>query len=106
MPAPPDSPLPHDHDTAIFTELYQIVNTLTAAEEAAIRQITPLIKIIGLSQVNIGAMGNIHFLWQKSKLNLILPNLPKYCRWIVIKSRQGYGTMAAMKLKVFIKLKI
>ena len=48
MPVPPDFPLPHDRDTAIFTELYQILNTLTAAEEVAIRQITHLINIFSL----------------------------------------------------------
>ena len=106
MPVPPDFPLPHDRDTEIFTELYQIMKTLAAAEESAIIQITPFINIISLSKGNIGAKGNIHCLWQKSKLNLILPDLPKYCRLIVIKRRQGYGTMATMKSKTFINLKI
>ena len=101
MPVPPYFPFPHDHDTAIFTELYQIVMTLTAADEADIRQITPLINILSLSQGNDGAKGNINCLWQKSKLNLILPNLPKDCRWIVIKRRHGYGTMATIKSKTF-----
>ena len=95
MPVPPDFLLPHDRNTAIFTELYQIMKTLTATEEAAIRQITPLINIFSLSQRNIGAKGNIHCLWKKSKLNLILP---KDCRWIVIKRRQGYGTMEKINL--------
>ena len=88
MPVPQDFPLPHDRDTAIFTELYQIM------------------KILSLSQGNIGAKGNIHFLWQKSKLNLILPNLPKDCIWVVIKCQQGYGTMTTMKLTKFIKIMI
>ena len=106
MPVPPDFPFTHDRDTAIFTELYQIVKTLIAAEEAFIRQITPLINIPILSQVKIGSKGNIHCICQKSKLNLILPNLPKDCRWIVIKLRQGYGTMATMKSTTFTKLRI
>ena len=106
MPVPPDFPFTHDRDTAIFTELYQIVMTLTAADEADIRQITPLINILSLSQGNDGAKGNINCLWQKSKLNLILTNLPKDCIWIVIKRRQGYGTMATMQLTKFIRLNI
>ena len=77
------------------------MKTLTASEEASMRQITPLIKILIFSQGNIGTKGNIHYLWKKSKLNLILPNLPKDCRWIVIKRRHGYGTMATIKSKTF-----
>ena len=106
MPVPPDFPLPHDCDTAMFTEPYQIMKTLTTAEEAAIRQITLLINILRLSKGKFGAKLNIHCLWQKSKLNLILTNLPKDCIWIVIKRRQGYSTMATMKLIDFINLKI
>ena len=65
-------------------ELFELLSTFTAAEEAAIRQITPMISIVRLAQGNIGSKGNTSCVWQQSKLNTILPNLPRECKHIVI----------------------
>jgi PIF1 helicase. len=66
-------------------ELAKLLSSFTAAEEAAIRQITPLISIVSLKEGNIGAKGNTHLVWQQSKLQLILPNLPQECKFIIMK---------------------
>lgn len=58
---------------------------MTAAEEAAIRQITPLISIVRLTHGNIGSKGNTSCVWQQSRLNTVLPNLPQNCGYIVVK---------------------
>ena len=67
--------------------LFSLLSNLIAAEEAAIRQITPLISIVQLNHGNIGCKGNTSCVWQKSKLNLILPNLPEECKFIIITRR-------------------
>ena len=64
------------------------MQSLTAAEEAAIRQITPLISIVRLNHGNLATKGNTSCVWQQSKLNLILPNLPSECKFVVLTRRQ------------------
>ena len=69
-------------------ELLELLSTFTAAEEAAIHQITPMIAIVLLAQGNIGSKGNTSCVWHQSKLNTILPNLPQECKYIVITRQQ------------------
>ena len=63
---------------------------MTCIEEAAIRQITPLISIVKLAYGNIGSKGNTTCMWNESKLSTILPNLPSKCQYFVLsfKSKQ------------------
>ena len=51
--------------------LQSILMSLTSAEEAAIRQITPLVSLVRLSTGSIGMKGNTSCVWQQSRLNLI-----------------------------------
>ena len=64
--------------------LHNALNNLTGAEEAAIRQISPLISIVSLKNGNFASKGNTSCVYQKSKLSQILPNLPSECSYIVI----------------------
>ena len=67
--------------------MQSLLTNLTSAEEAAIHQITPLISLVRLSTGSIGMKGNTSCVWQQSKLNIILPNLPHECKFIVIQRR-------------------
>jgi hypothetical protein len=110
-PVPTMPPL-SDHESRHFVvarELQELLSTFTSAEEAAIRQIVPMISIVRLSQGNIGAKGNTSCVWQDSKLNLILPNLPEECQFIVIQRQRQNGSAAAgnrMKSTKFKKARI
>lgn len=75
-------------------ELGTLLGTLTCAEEAAIRQVTPLLSVIRLAHGNIGVRGNVSCVWQKSKLNRVLPNLPSQCSTIVIERERRGGSVA------------
>jgi hypothetical protein len=75
-------------------ELKSLLSSFTAAEEAAIRQITPLLSIVQLKEGNIGAKGNTQLVWQQSKLSLILPNLPSECKFIILKRPSNDSTSA------------
>ena len=57
---------------------------MTCIEEAAIRQITPLISIVKLAFGNIGSKENTTCMWNDSKLSNILPNLPSKCQYFVL----------------------
>jgi hypothetical protein len=72
-------------------ELETLLLKLTAAEEAAIRPITPLLSIMRLKQGNIGTKGNVSCVWQRSTLTHILPNLPTECSMIIIKRSNSQG---------------
>ena len=67
-----------------WVELDNLLKNMTAAEEAAIRQISPLICIKSLRGGNIAAKGNTDCVWQQSILNAILPNLPAEVKYIII----------------------
>ena len=77
---PVPQPLPGDPDF----ELHTILDNLTAAEEAAICQVTPLVHGVKLAHGNIGTQGNTSCVWQKSRLQLVLPNLPWDCYTLVV----------------------
>ena len=67
--------------------LQSLLMSFTSAEEAAIRQITPLVSLVRLSTGSIGMKGNTSCVWQQSKLNIVLPNLPNECKFIVVQRR-------------------
>jgi hypothetical protein len=93
---------PHtDGESPLVTrcrELQALLRTLTSAEEAAIRRITPLISIVRLAHGNIGSKGNTSCVWQQSKLATVLPNLPSECKFIII-TRQDRANGAHEGLK-------
>ncbi len=69
--------------------LKALLHSFTVVEEAAIRQITPLISMLRLKGGNIGSKGNISCVWQKSKLASVLPNLPSDIKYIIILREQA-----------------
>lgn len=74
-----------DVNISYSRELYYLGCSLTSVKEAAIRPITPLISIIKLNNGGIvGSKGNTSCVWQQSKLNMILPNLPSLCNYIIV----------------------
>ena len=74
-----------DPNVMLCHELHYLITDITLAEEAAIRQITPLISIVRLTHGNIATKGTTHCVWQQSKLNTVLPNLPSECCYVLIK---------------------
>ena len=88
MPIPPAMDECRYDMERVWRIIYDLVNNLTGAEEAAIRQIAPLISIVSLRNGNIASRGNTSCVYQKSRLSKILPNLPSECRYIVIRRRQ------------------
>ena len=72
----------------MFRELHGLLKSFTGAEEAAIRQISPLISIVCFPHGSLGSKGNTTCVWQQSKLNLILPNLPEECKFVIIRHKQ------------------
>ena len=73
-----------DANVKMAIELKLILSTMTCIEEAAIRQITPLISIVKLAYGNIGSKGNTICMWNESKLSTILPNLPSKYQYFVL----------------------
>ena len=88
VPIPPAMDECRSEMVRVWRIIYDLVNNLTGAEEAAIRQIAPLISIVSLCNGNITSRGNTSCVYQKSRLSKILPNLPSECRYIVIRRRQ------------------
>lgn len=84
-----------DTNERIAVEIHSLLSQFIAAEEAAIRQITPLISITKLCMGNIGSHGNTSCVWQTSKLNVILPNLPRDCKQILSTRRSGNDRSSA-----------
>ena len=87
VPIPPAINVCRSRMELIWRIIYDFVNDLTGADEAAIRQIAPLISIVSLRNGNIAVRGITSCVYQKSKLSKMLPNLPSKCRFIVIKRR-------------------
>ena len=73
-----------DPNVKISIELKLILSSMTCIEEAAIRQITPLISIVNLAYGNIGSKGNTKCMWNDSKLSNMLPNLPNKCHYFAL----------------------
>ena len=73
-----------DRNVSIAIELKYILSSMSCIEEAAIRQITPLVSIVKLAHGNIGSKGNTTCMWNQSKLCTILPNLPSTCQYFVL----------------------
>jgi hypothetical protein len=74
---------------------------ITLVEEAAIRRIAPMMSIVGLKQGNLASRGNTSCVYQKSRLQSILPNLPRECYYIIVKrqSRTNNSNNAGRGLK-------
>lgn len=87
-------------------KLYDLLSSFTPAEEAAIRQITPLLSIVRLAQGNIGTKGNTSCVWQESKMATILPNLPSECKFIVVTRQQQRGSRNLIRSTKFKRQKI
>ena len=83
-----------------------LLSSFTAVEEAAIRQITPLISLVRLSTGSISSKGNTSCLWQNSSLNLILPNLPSECKYILITRQSHSNSESGTKSTKFERKKI
>ena len=86
--------------------MHQLLRSFTGAEEAAIRQITPLISIVRFPHGSLGSKGNTSCVWQQSKLNLILPNLPEECKFIVIRRKHKKRGKSDLKSTKFERFKI
>ena len=91
VPLPPAFDENQNNNLNMYRELHDLLTSFTGAEEAAIRQITPLISIVRFPHGSLGSKGNTTCVWQQSKLNLILPNLPEECKFIVIRRKQKKG---------------
>ena len=61
------------------------MQALILVEDSEIRQITPMFHIVKLSHGNYGTTGNTIMVWQRSKLSIMLPNLPATCKYICIR---------------------
>ena len=57
-------------------KLRYLLDQLTPVEEAAIRQIAPLMHLTRIAHVSMRVKGNTSCVWQQSKLHLVLPNAP------------------------------
>ena len=79
---------------------------MTCIEEAAIRQITPLISIVKLAYGNIGSKGNTTCMWNESKLSTILPNLPSKCQYFVLSYKSKINSDIKLKSTEFNRKKI
>ena len=78
---------------------------MSCIEEAAIRQITPLVSIVKLAHGNIGSKGNTTCMWNHSKLCTILPNLPSTCQYFVL-SYEAKKSKIILKSTKFERIKI
>jgi len=92
-------------NVGLSRQLHELMSSLTAVEEAAIRQISPLISILRLTSGNIGSKGNTTCVWQHSKLTHILPNLPSQCNYIILR-RGGNASSTNFKATKFNRHKI
>ena len=106
VPLPPALDENENINVKMFRELYDLMNSLTGAEEAAICQISPLISIVRFPHGSLGSKGNTTCVWQQSKLNLILPNLPEECKFIIIRCKQKKGDKSELKSTKFERRKI
>ena len=96
-----------DPNIRISIELKELLSTFTAAEESAIRQIVPMISILRLTMGNIGSKGNTSCIWQESKLNTILSNLPSDCKVIVIvRQKDANASTTLLKSTKFERYKL
>ena len=64
--------------------LRQLLDELTPVEEAAIRQIAPLMHITRISHGSMRVKGNTSCVWQQTKWNTVLPNTPPNIHYIYV----------------------
>ena len=72
-------------------------------EEEATPKVTPPIYILRLYNGNIGSKINTSRVWHKLKLNLILPNLPSECNFIItcLHQRNSKNSDSGLRSKKF-----
>ena len=90
-----------DPNVKIAIESKRNLSSMTCIEEAAIRQITPLISIVKLVFGNIGSKGNTTCMWNDSKLSNILPNLPSKCQYFVLSHNSKKESKITLKSTKF-----
>ena len=88
VPIPPLLSKNENKNVTMYRESYHLLSTFTGAEEAAIHQNSQLISIVRFPHGSLGSKGNTTCVWQQSKLNLILPNLPEECKFVIIRHKQ------------------
>jgi hypothetical protein len=103
-------PVPHPlpaHD--VFCQLTSLLQPYSLTEEWSIRQITPFVYFVRL-QNNIGSRGSTSCIWNNSKLELLLPNLPHEQRVIAVnyhsQGRNNANVSSSMKSYQFLRRKI
>lgn len=92
---------------ALVKELDNLLLSFTAAEESAVRQVSPLVSLARLRHGNIGSKGNVTCVHQNSTWQHVLPNLPSECHTIRVKykkhrnhrSSEGNSTMASFEFQ-------
>jgi hypothetical protein len=94
---PQQTNMESDHITKA-RELRNLLSNFTAAEEVATHQIAPTLSIVCLSQGSLASKGNTSCVWQKSRLTVILPNLPAECKFIVVKRISNNNSHTSIKL--------
>ena len=86
---PPNSLTIYDTYVLVDIILQVLMISLTLVEESTIDKITHILHIVKLTHDNYGTTGNTSLVWQKSKLNIMLPNLPEtYKRFFYPTSKQ------------------
>ena len=65
--------------TLMPSHIHHLLGISTLAEEAAYRQITPIITLIRMKGNNLARKGVVSLVHQESKLQKVLPNLPQSC---------------------------
>ena len=96
---PPARPPCEGFDPRMYVrakELRDLLDELTPVEEAAIRQIAPLMHLTRISHGSMKVKGNTSCVWQQSKLHLVLPNLPSHINFIFIVRSNG-SSAASLK---------
>ena len=73
-----------------------LLDELTPVEEAAIRQIAPLMHVTRISHGSMRVKGNTSCVWQQSKWHTVLPNTPPNIHYIYI-VRNPHSTRPALR---------
>ena len=72
---------------------------MTCIEEATIRQITSLMRIVKLAYGNIGSQGDTTCMWNDSKLSNTLPNLLNKCQYFALSYNSKRESKITLKSK-------
>ena len=78
--------------------LKYLMSIMTAAEEAAIRKVTPMLSIVRLKSGNLGAKGNTSCVLQQSKLAMFMPNRMQDVNYIIL-YHEGHQGLKSTKFR-------